>query len=201
LAAKPNTAVLDTEQSRKYVPRDSGVIEIRGSAVHMNCRGKVREMEIRDAAMEDAAGACEVMRRSIAELCVVDHRGDVDVLARWLSNKTPDTFRSWIAHQGNSVLVAVEQDVILGVGAVTETGEITLNYVSPDARFRGVSRAVLGALEGRAMKQGNVRCTLTSTETARRFYRANGYVEDRLPAEEFSTSGCPMSKVLTLGNS
>jgi GNAT superfamily N-acetyltransferase len=87
------------------------------------------------------------------------------------------------------------------VGAVTDAGEITLNYVSPHARFRGVSRAVLGALESRAMKQGNVRCTLTSTETARRFYRANGYLEDGLPAAKFSTSGCPMSKVLTLLNS
>ena len=72
----------------------------------MNFGDKLREMEIRDATMEDSVAACEVMRRSIAELCVADHRGDVDVLARWLSNKTPDTFRSWIAHQGNSVLVA-----------------------------------------------------------------------------------------------
>jgi hypothetical protein len=80
----------------------------------MNFRGKLREMEIRDAAMEDAVAACEVMRRSIAELCVADHRGDVDVLARWLSNKTPDTFRSWIAHQGNSVLVAVGKASSLG---------------------------------------------------------------------------------------
>jgi GNAT superfamily N-acetyltransferase len=167
----------------------------------MNFGDKLPEMEIRDATMEDAVAACEAMRRSIAELCVADHRGDVDVLARWLGNKTPDTFRSWIAHQGNSVLVAVEQGVILGVGAVTDAGEITLNYVSPHARFRGVSRAVLGALESRAMKQGNVRCTLTSTETARRFYRANGYVEDGLPVEKFGTSGCPMSKALTLGNS
>ena len=46
------------------------------------------------------------------------------------------------------------------------------NYVAPDARFRGVSRALLGALEVRAAERGNVRCTLTSTETAHRFYRA-----------------------------
>lgn len=43
--------------------------------------------------------------------------------------------------------MAVEGGMILGVGAVTDKGEITLNYVSPDARFRGVSRALLGALE------------------------------------------------------
>jgi GNAT superfamily N-acetyltransferase len=138
-----------------------------------------------------------VLRRSITELCVVDHRNDPAILARWLSNKTPEIFRSWITQPTNSVLVAVEGDVILAVGSVTDEGKITLNYVSPAARFRGVSRALLGALEDRAVQRGNVRCTLTSTETARRFYRANGYVEDGLPVGEYGTSSSyPMSKVL-----
>jgi GNAT superfamily N-acetyltransferase len=153
-------------------------------------------MKIRDAIIEDAATACDVIRRSITELCFADHRGDAAILAAWLSNKTPDAFRSWIALEGNSVLVALEQGVIVGVGAVTGAGEIALNYVSPDARFRGVSRAMLGALENRAVKRGNVRCTLTSTETAHRFYRANGYIEDEPLAAKIRTSGCRMSKVL-----
>jgi hypothetical protein len=36
---------------------------------------------------------------------------------------------------------------------------------------------MLGALEARATERGNVRCTLASTETARRFYQAAGYTE------------------------
>jgi GNAT superfamily N-acetyltransferase len=155
-------------------------------------------MEIRDGRAEDAAAACEVLRRSIAELCVADHRNNPAILARWLSNKTVEMFNAWITQQGNSLLVAVEGEDVLAVGAVTDGGMITLNYVSPDARFRGVSRALLGALEARAVERGNVRCTLTSTETARRFYHANGYVEEGLPAGEFGTgSGYPMSKALT----
>jgi GNAT superfamily N-acetyltransferase len=86
--------------------------------------------------------------------------------------------RTWITQPGNSVLVAVEGDGILAVGSVTDEGTIILNYVSPDARFRGVSRSLLAALEARAVERGNIRCTLTSTETARRFYLANGYIED-----------------------
>ena len=159
------------------------------------------EMEIRNATLEDAAAACEVLRRSITELCVSDHRGDAAVLAAWLSNKNPKAFSSWLTHQDNSVLLAVEQSVVLGVGAVTAAGEITLNYVSPDARFRGVSRTLLKALEARAAKRGNVRCTLISTETARRFYRANGYVEDGSPECKFCPTGYPMSKVLSFRNS
>ncbi len=97
----------------------------------------------------------------------------------------------------NSVLVAVEGGDILGVGSVTDEGKITLNYVSQDARFCGVSRALLHALEARAVQRGNVRCTLNSTETARRFYHSNGYVEDGPPVGGFGTSSSyPMSKVL-----
>jgi GNAT superfamily N-acetyltransferase len=154
-------------------------------------------LEIRAATAEDAPAACQIVRRSIAELCVADHQNDEQILNRWLSNKTPEVFQSWIGQSDNSLLVAVDDGEIVAVGSVTDAGQITLNYVSPDARFRGVSRALFHALEARAMERGNARCTLTSTETARRFYQANGYVEIGAPAGHFGTgSGYPMSKLL-----
>jgi GNAT superfamily N-acetyltransferase len=158
-------------------------------------------MEIRNAVSEDAPAACEIIRRSIAELCIADHRNDPTVLERWLSNKNPEIFKSWI-RPGNPLLVAAEDDNLLAVGNVTDAGEITLNYVSPDARFRGVSTAMLGALEKCAMERGNRRCTLTSTETARRFYLARGYSEEGPADGRFgTTSGYPMSKQLALQSS
>jgi GNAT superfamily N-acetyltransferase len=154
-------------------------------------------MQIRDAVPEDAAAGCIVLKRSIAELCIADHRNDPSILASWLGNKTLENFYAWINQADNSVLVAVEGQDILAVGSVTDAGTIGLNYVSPDARFRGVSRALLGALEARAAERGNHRCHLTSTETARRFYLSNGYVETGPPAGGFGTnSGYPMSKTL-----
>jgi GNAT superfamily N-acetyltransferase len=153
-------------------------------------------MMIRDAVSEDAAAACEVMRRSIAELCAPDHRNDPEILRRWLSNKTPDIFKSWI-RSGNVLLVVVEGASIVAVGRVTDAGEITLNYVSPDARFRGVSTAMLDALERRARERGNRRCKLNSTETALRFYLARGYAQDGPGEGKFGTnSAYPMSKEL-----
>jgi hypothetical protein len=57
---------------------------------------------------------------------------------------------------------------------------------------------LLRAIEGRAIERGNVRCTLMSTETARRFYLAHGYVEDGLLAGKFGTrASYAMSKSLT----
>jgi len=151
---------------------------------------------IRDALPEDAAAACEVMRRSIAELCVPDHRNDPEIMQRWLSNKTPEVFKSWI-RPDNMLLVAVEGVSIVAVGCVTDGGEITLNYVSPDARFRGVSTAMLHALERRARERGNGRCKLNSTEAAFRFYLARGYSQDGPGDGKFGTnSAYPMSKKL-----
>jgi GNAT superfamily N-acetyltransferase len=153
-------------------------------------------MIIRDAVSEDAAAACQVMRRSIAELCLADHRNNPAILERWLSNKTPEIFKSWI-RPDNTLLVAVEADRILGVGCVTDAGEITLNYVLSDARFRGVSGLLLGALENLARERGNELCTLKSTETARRFYLARGYSEVGPAEGKFgTTSGYPMAKRL-----
>jgi GNAT superfamily N-acetyltransferase len=159
-------------------------------------------MEIRDAVAEDAPAACEVLRRSISELCVADHGNDATILARWLSNKTPEILGSWIGQPGTSMLIAVEGRTILGVGSVSDEGEINLNYVSPDARFRGVSRALMAALEARAMERGSVQCTLISTETARRFYLSAGYTEDGPPLCKFGTRGSYlMSKRLAVHDS
>ena len=154
-------------------------------------------MEIRDATSADADAACDVLIRSISELCTADHGNDPAILGRWLGNKTPEIVAGWAKQPGNSLLLAVEGDVVLGVGSVTDAGEITLNYVSPNSRFRGVSRALLEALEARAAAQGNTSCTLTSTQTARRFYQSAGYSDDGKPVGKFGTSsGYPMSKRL-----
>jgi GNAT superfamily N-acetyltransferase len=152
-------------------------------------------VRIRDAKPDDAEAACAVLRASIIELCAADHNNDPVLLERWLANKQPEIVAGWIAQPERGVLVAVEDDTILAVGSVGNTGEITMNYVSPHARFRGVSRALLAALEARAAERGNTVCHLHSTETAHRFYLANGYVDDGEPIRKFGmNSGYPMSK-------
>lgn len=154
-------------------------------------------MEIRDAVAGDAEEACTVLRRSIVGLCGADHGSDPVILARWLANKTPENVATWIARPDASLLVVVEDGAIAAVGMVTDAEEITLNYVSPEARYRGVSRALLLALEARAAERGALECRLESTETAHRFYCANGYVEVGAPTGKFGMpSGYRMAKTL-----
>ena len=150
---------------------------------------------IRHAEPDEAVAACHVLRESISRLCVADHHNDPAIA--WLANKKPEIVAAWARQPGNSLLLAVDGDAVLGVGSVTDAGEITLNYVAPDARFRGVSRALLKALEARAVERGNTRCALTSTETAHRFYQSAGYVDDGAPTGKFGPgSGYPMSKAI-----
>jgi GNAT superfamily N-acetyltransferase len=136
-------------------------------------------MKVRPAKPEDAAAACDVLRRSITELCEADHRNDEAFLARWLANKTPENVRGWITT--SHMFVAEAGGEILGVAGVSDTGHVTLNYVAPRARFKGVSKALLGAVERCAMELGCTMCTLESTTTAERFYRAAGYSESDQP--------------------
>lgn len=131
-------------------------------------------MNTRRASIRDAAEACVVLRRSITELCHPDHRGDAKVLAEWLTNKTVENVRRWILE--SHFFLAEEAGEILGVAAMDESGQITLNYVSPDHRFRGVSKALLECMEDEARGLGIEACTLESTQTALRFYRDLGYV-------------------------
>jgi GNAT superfamily N-acetyltransferase len=95
------------------------------------------------------------------------------------------------------MLVAVNGGAILGVAAIQSSGRISLNYVSPDARFRGVSKALMRALEAKASELGLATCTLESTETARRFYLSMGYGEAGPSTPGFGVGICyPMIKTL-----
>lgn len=108
------------------------------------------------------------------------------------------SLRSWIAAPDNHMFVATDGEAIVGVASVTTPGEITLNYVSPDARFRGVSKALLKRLETKAAELGNETCVLTSTPTARLFYLSAGYEEQGIPESSFFTSlSCRMAKQLS----
>jgi N-acetylglutamate synthase-like GNAT family acetyltransferase len=133
-------------------------------------------IKIRRARDGDAAEACAVIRRSITELCQLDHGGNEEYLSKWLSNKTVENVRKWIL--GSQFFVAEHAGRMAGVAAMTDSGKITLNYVDPGVRFRGVSKALLSSMEENARTLGIRECFLESTQTALRFYVALGYAKN-----------------------
>ena len=151
---------------------------------------------IRPALADDAAEAARLICASICGLCQADHGGLPDIIARWTANKTPGQMRRWIERGPLTILVAFRNGQMMGVGATIDDSEIALNYVDPDARFSGVSAALLAAMEERLAVAGARRASLTSTLTARAFYVARGWQPSGVPVSEFGLAGFPMEKAL-----
>jgi GNAT superfamily N-acetyltransferase len=148
---------------------------------------------VRPAVAEDAAACAEVLRASIRELCHADHGGDPGRIAAWCANKTPENLARWIA--GGGIFVAEEDGRLLAVGGVAGE-EVTLNYVAPAARFRGVGSVMLARLEAELAAAGVGEGRLESTATAHRFYRRHGWADAGPPVAWLGMTGQPMRKRL-----
>lgn len=153
--------------------------------------------QIRKAVATDASAACEVVRRSIEELCVADHRGDPATLSAWLESKTPANSERWIQSERH-VAVAADRDAeLVGFGLLNLDGYIALLYVAPEARFKGVSKSILGLLEREALAAGIQELKVESSKTALRFYRSAGYTSTGGCVPGFGVTSCyPMSRQL-----
>jgi N-acetylglutamate synthase-like GNAT family acetyltransferase len=130
---------------------------------------------VRKGNLIDGPGAINVLPRSVSELCVADHEGDELEVADWLSNKTKQAWVDWLNRKDATVLIAEKPNEIVGVGLIDHRGRVLQNYVRPDARFSGVSEAVLESLESAARQMGHRRCFLEGTKTAKQFYEHCGY--------------------------
>ena len=148
---------------------------------------------VRRAAPEDAPAMSAVLIASITELCAADHRDDPAALSSWLANKTPAGVGQWFANPVNTILVAERAGEIAACGAFNTDRMIILNYVAPNHRFRGVSKALLAAMEA-ALGPGEA--TLDSTLTARPFYLAAGWEEAGQAKVYRLVDGYPMRKLL-----
>jgi hypothetical protein len=72
-------------------------------------------MQVRPAHIVDADDAIDVVRRSIHQLCELDHKGDPATLSMWLSNKTGENMRR--RFDTHAVFVAIDDERIIGVAA------------------------------------------------------------------------------------
>lgn len=151
---------------------------------------------IRRALPDDVPAMSRVLTASITELCAADHRNDAKALAAWTANKSETGVRAMLANSNMRMFVGELDGKIAAVGAVTATGEVALNYVAPDARFRGLSKALLARLEAELHALGFAEGRLEATLTARQFYDAAGWIADGPQATGRMVNGFPMKKSL-----
>ena len=84
----------------------------------------------------------------------------------------------------------------MGVGLLTEKGELALCYVLPEVRFTGAGKALLRAIESHAMHAGLAEIHLSSTATAKAFYLRNGFIQIGPLEVEFGIQAFPLIKRL-----
>ena len=154
---------------------------------------------IRKAVPDDAAAACDVLRRSIRQLCVADHRNDEGDLRAWLANKTPDNVHAWLTSPHNHCVVAVGEAGVCGVAMVGRDGMVLLCYVAPEVQYLGTGKRMLAALEAVAAGWGLKSIQLESTLTAKPFYERMGYSSAGEPVVAFAAQRAfPMRKTIAL---
>lgn len=154
-------------------------------------------ISVRRAEPGDVPAMSRVLTASIIELCATDHGNDPAAIAAWTRNKTPEGVATMLANANLLMFVAEASDGVGAVGAVTRTGEIALNYVAPDKRFLGLSKALLARLEAELRALGFDEGRLEATATARRFYESAGWRPDGPQASGSVVNGYPMRKALT----
>ena len=73
------------------------------------------------------------------------------------------------------VFLAEEDGRVAGAGMLARDGEVQLDYVSPDYRYPGVSKALLATMEAKARVLGLVELWLGATQLATGMYASCGW--------------------------
>jgi GNAT superfamily N-acetyltransferase len=137
--------------------------------------------KVRDAIPTNSEQVCNVLRRSILEVCAPEY-DDESVINDWLSNKTQENTLKWIeSNNAYSVVCTSSENKVVGFGLITLDGEILLFYLVPEALYQGNGKLMLERMEKRIISEGVNEIRTTSSITAKSFYIKNGFVENGPP--------------------
>lgn len=157
---------------------------------------------IRQAVVGDAAKVCEVLIRSVHEVCGPDYGNDKEVLEQWCSNKKPEIVGTWVANPDNYFLVAelssagVARTIVGAACYQRPQATVYLLYLVPEGLHHGIGSRLLRAMEDEALRLKHKEVLLNSSITARQFYKRHGFIEAGEPVYMGKVLGFPMRKSL-----
>ena len=159
------------------------------------CQPPDQPWRIGTASGASAAALARLVRLSITRGCVQDHGGHPVLLRTWLRNKTGTQFAAWIADPLLHCVAAVEVNAMMGF-AMASRSQVLLCYVHPAKFSQGMGRALMQAIETRALTSGLSHLSLQSTRTARGFYLRQGFLPAGAAPDKSGLEGQSMRKQL-----
>ena len=81
---------------------------------------------ITEAKEKDAREICQLIRRSISEVCGPDYAKIDGFIENWLANKTPENIGSWIKSTEGVFIICRNDESIVGVANMNRQGKILL---------------------------------------------------------------------------
>lgn len=141
-------------------------------------------IKIREATKEDAEEILEVHSNSIRGLGHT-HYTEEEIDA-WDHDRSPEKYHESIEDTSSHMLVAEENDKIVGFGSVdTQDEEVTAIYVSPEHARGGVGSELLGRIEEIAVEHGLESLELVASLNAVEFYKEEGYTSVEVSSHTF----------------
>ncbi|ODT80942.1 MAG: hypothetical protein ABS76_14215 [Pelagibacterium sp. SCN 64-44] len=116
----------------------------------------------------------DIRARSIRFLCFQDHGDDPATMESWIGDGSPAKFLRLLDDANAHLVVAEEDGAIVGLGA-RHGNQVTLNYVDPDHRFKGISKEIMLHLQAQMSAEGLKLAYLNSSRTAAAFYLVLGW--------------------------
>lgn len=125
----------------------------------------------------DADACADVFRLAIEVLTEEDY--GQDKREAWMS--TADDEEAFAARLagGLTLVVAGEEEGILGFGTLKDNSHIDMLYTQPDFIRQGVATLIMNALEKLGAARGAKNFTVDASDTAEPFFAARGYIANQ----------------------
>lgn len=120
----------------------------------------------------DLDEVADVFRLAIEVLTEEDY--SEDQRTAWMARADDDAFAEKLA-RGLTLVVAGEEEGIVGFGSLAENKTVDLIYTRPDFIRQGVASLIMDALEKLAAARGATVLSADASDTAQPFFAARGY--------------------------
>jgi putative acetyltransferase len=148
-------------------------------------------LTLRHGQPDDLSELQQLFVNTVAEVCKKNY--DQAQIQWWVST-VGNTQRWQEILEGQYVLVAQNEDLIVGFSSLNSLGYVDMLYVHKDYQRQGIGTKLYMELENEAIRRGNVYLNATVSITAKPFFEKQGYTV--LTEQDIFQNGVTLSTYL-----